>query len=134
WGHASGGLPIAFAFRADNSVGWEGWQANLANNIDQALYNVTQVKYHALSNALGPDANFMQADIAIGTLSTPAIGIPTWALLFSALPAPGEIDPVNGTGYHLTIAGYGVNGVGATGPTNPVDNRRRVAENILGIL
>ncbi len=62
------------------------------------------------------------------------MGIPAWALLFSALPAPSSINPSTGTGYHVTITGYGRNGTGLNGDTGGIDYRRRVAENYLGAL
>ena len=78
--------------------------------------------------------NFLQGDVAIATLDTPAANVPTWAILLSQLPAPDAIDAATGTGYHVTIAGYGNNGVGDTGEIGGIDFRRRVAENYIGLL
>lgn len=141
WGYGAdnGGLPIAFGFRANNNTrgnsafgNWlfGGYQTDVANY----LYNVNQVAYNPASTQLGLGNNFLQGDVAIATLDTPAANVPTWAILLSQLPAPAAIDGVTGTNYHVTIAGYGNNGVGDTGEVNPVDYRRRVAENYIGIL
>ncbi|WP_278360042.1 trypsin-like serine protease, partial [Zymomonas mobilis] len=40
----------------------------------------------------------------------------------------------NGTGYHVSISGYGMSGIGSTGATEAIDYRRRSAENMLGAL
>lgn len=97
---------------------------------------MNQVVYNADSLKLGLSQNFLQADVAIATLDTPAANVPTWALLLSALPAPAAISETTGTGYHVTLSGYGRNGQGGTltGDTNGVDFRRRIAENTIGIL
>ena len=76
-------------------------------------------------------ASFLYGDVATSSLDTPAANVPTWALLFSQLPSV----PItaNGTGYHVTIAGYGRKGTGTSG-AQAIDFRRRVAENMLGAL
>lgn len=106
-------------------------------NTAQAFYNLNQVfwdpRSRAAASCTSPTSCFLEADIATGVLDTPAAGIPTWALLFSPLATPATINPANGTGYHVTIAGYGQNGTGTTGVTGS-DFRRRVAENMLGAL
>jgi hypothetical protein len=141
WGYGAvnGGRPIAFGFRANNNAAgnsafgnwlYGGYQTDVANY----LYNVNQVTYNPASTSLGVGNNFLQGDIAIATLDTPAANVPTWAILLSQLPAPGSIDPAKGTGYHVTIAGYGDSGTGNTGDTRGVDFRRRVAENYIGLL
>ncbi|MGN6270570.1 MAG: autotransporter domain-containing protein [Sphingomonas sp.] len=139
YGAASGGLPIAFGFRANNNQrgnsafgNWlyGGYQTDVANY----LYNVNEVAYNPASTQLGLGNNFLQGDVAIATLDTPAANVPTWAILLSQLPAPDAIDDVKGTGYHVTIAGYGNNGVGDTGEIGGIDFRRRVAENYIGLL
>lgn len=130
YGAKRGGIPISFGFHADNLpaiIDWLGfgndparlYQTNLAN----ALYNVEQVWYDTRSLALGPDLNFLQGDVALATLDTPARGIPTWTLLFSPLAAPT----------HATITGYGDYGTGTTGQID-LDFRRRVAENAISVL
>ena len=141
WGYgaASGGLPIAFGFRANNNAAgnsafgnwlYGGYQTDVSNY----LYNVNEVAYNPASTQLGVGNNFYQGDVAIATLDTPAANVPTWAILLSQLPAPDAIDPTTGTGYHVTIAGYGNNGVGDTGEIGGIDFRRRVAENYIGLL
>ena len=59
----------------------------------------------------------------MAALDTPAVGIPVYTLLFSALSAP----------VHATITGYGDNGQGTTGQ-GTIDFKRRTAENIISIL
>ncbi len=149
WGYGSkdGGIPIAFGFAQDNLPAVRTWflptTATGAANPNQFktstanfLYNVNQVVYNADSLKLGLDLNFLQADVAIATLDTPAANVPTWALLLSALPAPATIGNTTGTGYHVTITGYGRSGQGGTvtGDTNGIDYRRRIAENTIGLL
>lgn len=143
WGYGSGtgGIPIAFGFRANNNAAGNSafgqylngalkWKTNVANY----LYNANQVAYNPGSTSLGLANNFLQGDVAIATLDTPAANVPTWAILLSQLPAPGSINATTGTGYHVTIAGYGNNGTGTTGGTGGIDYRRRLAENYLGLL
>ncbi|MFN3434268.1 MAG: autotransporter domain-containing protein [Sphingomonas sp.] len=147
YGSAGGGIPIAFGFSSNNLPALRAWYlptvtgggANpdqFKTNTANFLYNVNQVVYNADSLKLGLSQNFIQGDVAIATLDTPAANVPTWALLFSALPAPATISDTTGTGYHVTITGYGRNGTATTttGDTNAIDYRRRVAENTIGIL
>jgi len=147
YGSAGGGIPIAFGFQADNLPALRSWYlptvAGGGANPNQFrtstanfLYNVNQVVYNADSLKLGLAQNFIQADVAIATLDTPAANVPTWAMLFSALPAPATISDTTGTGYHVTITGYGRSGTATTttGDTLAVDYRRRIAENTIGIL
>lgn len=147
YGSQGGGIPISFGFAQDNLPAIRAWllatTGTGAANPNQFktstanfLYNVNQVVYNADSLKLGLSQNFLQADVAIATLDTPAANVPTWALLLSALPAPAAISETTGTGYHVTLSGYGRNGQGGTltGDTNGVDFRRRIAENTIGIL
>lgn len=93
-----------------------------ATNEALALYNVEQVWYDPRS--LGPNSNtFLEADVAIATLDTPAFDIPTWTMLFSPLTEET----------HAIITGYGNRGIGTTGPVG-IDWRRRSAENMLSVL
>jgi V8-like Glu-specific endopeptidase len=136
YGQNSGGKPIAFGFSNNNNQAgnsaFGGWLGNYATNTTRGLYDVNYVAYNPRSNE--PDAaGFLYADVAIASLDTPAKNIPTWAMLFSALPDPGTIGP-NGTGYHVNLAGYGNNGTASTGSTGGIDYRRRLAENMLGAL
>ena len=125
----------AFAFEANALPGLQNWFANgFATNASQFVYNISQIQYdpRSLANPFGQ--GFIEADIALATLDTPAADIPTWALLFSVLPDPGAIDPVNGTGYHVNITGFGGTGNAIGGAVDGIDFRRRAAENILGAL
>ncbi len=130
-----GGLASAFSFNVNALPGFQTWFGNgfrsdtLAN-----VFNVSQIQYNPDSLTNPGAFGFLEGDIALATLDTPAAGIPTWALLFSALPAPSAIDPVTGTGYHVNISGYGRSGTGATGASIGIDFRRRAAENFLGAL
>ena len=136
YGAATGGTPISFGFQADNRASVRAWYLSgtgqYKTNIANALYNVGQVRYNPLS--LEPDAvDFLYGDVALATLDTPAANIPTWALMFSPLAQPASIGP-SGTGYHVSITGYGTNGTAATGSTGGIDYRRRTADNMLGSL
>lgn len=144
YGANTGGQAIAWGFEANtraNAPGevdelavWLNGDANGAGkyqtNVAQAFYNSNYVSYNPLSQE--PNSNFfLYGDVATSSLDTPAANVPTWALLFSQLPAvPITAD---GTGYQVTITGYGRNGTGTTG-SQPIDYRRRVAENTLGAL
>lgn len=143
YGANSGGTAIGIGFetntranaagQTDELVRWlfggTGGAGRYQTNTAQAFYNIQQVVYNPLSTQ--PNANgFLYGDIALGVLDTPAANIPTWALLFSPLPAPGTIGAA-GTGYHVTLTGYGSNGTGTSGAL-AIDFRRRAAENILG--
>lgn len=146
YGANSGGVGIAFGFetntranapgQTDELLVWLRGGANgagrLQTNTANALYNVDFVAYNNLS--LEPASrSFLYGDVAIAALDTPTRGIPTWSMLFSALPAPGQITAASGTGYRVSLAGYGGNGTGVSG-TQPIDFRRRLAENWLGAL
>jgi len=144
YGANSGGQAIAWGFETNTLANAPGEESELLTwlgdapggagkyqtNIARALYNANYVSYNPLS--LEPAAqSFLYGDVATSSLDTPAANVPTWALLFSQLPAvPITAD---GTGYHVTISGYGGNGTGTSG-TLPIDFRRRVAENTLGAL
>lgn len=141
YGTETGNKQMAFGFKADNLQGVRDWLfGNPTTGVTafrstpaNAMFNVNQVSY--LTDSLKPEnRGFLQADVAIATLDTPAVGIPAWALLFSALPAPSSINNATGTGYHVVITGYGRNGTGLNGDTGGIDYRRRVAENYLGAL
>jgi V8-like Glu-specific endopeptidase len=135
YGQNSGGQPIGFGFGSNNNVAgasaFGGWLGNYATNTGRFMYDANYVSYNPLS--IEPNANsFLYGDIAVASLDTPAANVPTWAVLFSQLPAV----PITaaGTGYHVTIDGYGNNGTGITGSTGGIDFRRRIAENTLGAL
>lgn len=146
YGANSGGTGIAFGFEAFTRANAPGevdelrrWligdatgAGRFQTNLAQAFYNVNQVVYNPFS--LEPASRgFLYGDVAIATLDTPAANIPTWALLFSPLSAPGTISQTTGTGYNVGIVGYGGNGTGTSG-TQPIDFRRRAAENVIGAL
>jgi hypothetical protein len=126
-------IPAAFSFNVNALPGFQNWFANnFQSNPNLAVFNISRIFYDPRSLEDAGGLGFIQADIALAALDTPAAGIPTWALLFSTLPAPESIDPVRGTGYHVNIVGYGGTGNAAQGPVQGVDFRRRAAENLLG--
>jgi hypothetical protein len=130
----SGGTPVAFAFQADARPGLVNWlNNNYRTNTALSVYNVNNIAYNPES--LDPRAlSFLFGDVAMATLDTPAKGVPTWTMLFSALPAPSSISNTTGTNYHVTMTGYGRTGSGTLGQNIAVDFRRRVAENFIGML
>lgn len=140
----TGGTPIAFGFEFDNLPAVRLWlglastpggtDANPAllhaTNAARHLYNVEHVWYDTRSQAPS-SIGFLEADVAIATLDTPATDIPTWVMLFTPLSGPT----------HGVIAGYGGNGTSASvqaGPlpsgTAPIDWRRRAAENMIDFM
>ncbi|HEX8662018.1 MAG TPA: hypothetical protein VF686_09125, partial [Brevundimonas sp.] len=130
--YGAGGTPIGFGFGNNNNAAgasaFGGWLADHRTNTARFMYNSNYVAYNPAS--LEPNANsFLYGDVAIASLDTVARNIPTWSLLFSALPAAG--GGAAGTGYHVVLDGYGRNGTGTTGSTGS-DYRRRLAENMLG--
>lgn len=135
YGAASGGTPIGFGFSNSNINGIIDWYFAGPNqhqsNAAAAFYNSNHVAYN--DRSLEPNAaSFLYADVAVASLDTPAAGVPTWALLFSPLPA---VDATaEGTGYHVAITGYGNNGSGTSGSIGGIDFRRRSADNMLGAL
>lgn len=135
WGAATGGIPAAFSFKASAVGGLIDWINAGYNTVASSyVYNVNQIVWNPESTARSEDLGFLQGDVALATLDTPASNVPTWALLFSPLPAPGTIDSSAGTGYHVTVNGYGVTGYGNGPLASGVDFRRRAAENMIGIL
>ncbi|WP_254606411.1 autotransporter domain-containing protein [Sphingomonas bacterium] len=138
YGTGPGQLPISFGFAANNLPALRNWYLAGAQqyktNTAGYLYNVNQVAYNPDSTKLGIGNNFLQGDIAVATLDTPARNVPTWTILLSQLPAPAALNTTTGTGYHVTIDGYGTNGTGLTGAAGGIDYRRRLAENYIGIL
>jgi hypothetical protein len=144
YGAPSGGIPIGFGFETNNRANGPGENDELVRwllggaggaglhetNTAQAFYNSNYVAYNQRSTEANA-AGFLYADVAVASLDTPAVGIPTWALLFSQLPPRDE--GANGTGYHVSITGYGNNGTGQGGAVG-LDFRRRSANNMLGAL
>ena len=104
----NGAIQSAFSFNGNALPGFQNWIGNnFTSNPDLFVYNISQIAYNPASVARPEGAGFLEGDIAIATLDTPAVNIPTWALLFSPLPDPGAIDDTKGTGYHVKITGYG---------------------------
>jgi uncharacterized protein YhjY with autotransporter beta-barrel domain len=151
YGANSGGVGAAVGFETNTRANGPGQVDELVRwlfgtgpdaagrfqtNTAQALYNVSQIFYHPGSTAptscTAPNSCFLEADIAVAVLDTPTRNVPTWTMLFSPLDAPSIISTSNGTGYHVTIAGYGSTGNGTTGSSTTGGFRRRIAENILG--
>ncbi len=130
----NGGVPVAFAFQNDARPGLIDWISNgYRTNTSLSVYNVNNIAYHP--DSLDPPAlSFLYGDVAMATLDTPAADVPTWTMLFSALPAPDAISETSGTGYHVTVTGYGRSGSGTTGSSYGIDFRRKTAENFLGML
>ncbi len=135
YGAANGGKPIGIGFQADTINGIISWLTN-GYQTDRAnyFYNINHIAYNPRSLDPGPGLNFLQGDVAIGALDTPATNVPTWTTLLAPLPNPAGGEDVNGTGYHVTITGYGNQGNGTLGATQGIDFRRRTAENMLGLL
>lgn len=149
YGAQSGGVGIGIGFETNTRANASGQPDELVNwllgagagpgrfksNTAQAFYNISQVFYDPRSMApascTAPTSCFIEADIATAVLDAPARNVPTWTMLFSPLASPATINTATGTGYHVTITGYGRNGTGTTGAVGN-DYRRRVAENILG--
>ncbi len=127
-------IQSAFSFQGNSLPGFLSWIGGFQSNPDLFVYNISRVAYDPRSLADPAALGFLEADIAIATLDTPAQNIPTWALLFSPLPDPGAIDDTTGTGYHVNITGYGRSGSGTTGASFGIDWRRKSAENMLGAL
>lgn len=126
-------IPAAWSFNVNALPGFQNWFSNnFASNPDLAVFNVNRIFWNARSTQDAAGLGFIEADIALASLDTPAAGIPTWALLFSTLPAPAAIDPVSGTGYHVNITGFGSTGDAVQGDVLGIDWRRRAAENMLG--
>lgn len=123
YGSASGGTPISVGFKADNRPPLIQWlTSGYATNTANALYNVEQIWYGQRSLAPSSEG-FLEADIALATLDTPASDIPSWTLLFSPLTEQT----------HAVVTGYGSRGTGTSGAIG-IDFRRRVAENMLSVL
>ncbi|TCD01878.1 autotransporter domain-containing protein [Erythrobacteraceae bacterium CFH 75059] len=124
YGQPTGGVPISFGFGADNLPAvrrWLGLDGGTlyATDTARAIFNVEHVWYDPRSL----NGGFLQADVAMATLDTPAFDIPTWAMLFT--PLTGQ--------EHVTVTGYGGNGTNALG-NRGIDYRRRTAENYVSFL
>ncbi|MBO6729194.1 MAG: autotransporter outer membrane beta-barrel domain-containing protein [Maricaulis sp.] len=115
-----GSIPMAFSFGVDALPGFQNWFANsFQSNPDMHVYNVLQYQ-----TVLDTGFSFPGADVAMATLDTPAIGLPTYGMLFSAITEARHVDMV----------GYGGNGTGSTGPIGGIDWKRRAGENMVDAL
>ncbi|MDC8754097.1 autotransporter domain-containing protein [Erythrobacter sp. sf7] len=122
----------AVGFNVDAFPGILNWFGTGQSNPLLKVFNINRIFYDERSLQNPQALGFIEADIALASLDTPAAGIPMWAMLFSTLPAPEAIDTVNGTGYHVNIVGYGGTGNAIQGAVEGIDFRRRAAENMLG--
>lgn len=120
------------SFDVDAFDGVIDWFVNNRTNTALSAFNINRIFYDQRSLQNPQAGGFIEADIALASLDTPAAAIPTWALLFSTLPAPEAIDPVRGTNYQVDIVGYGGTGNAIEGAVEGIDFRRRAAENLLG--
>lgn len=128
-------IQAAWSFGSNALPGFQNWISNaFASNPDLAVFNINQIIYNLDSIARPEGAGFLEGDVALSVLDAPASEIPTWALLFSALPAPTSYSQETGSGYHVSITGYGRSGDGTTGASVGIDWRRRAAENFIGAL
>ena len=121
----------AVSFNVNGLPGVQNWFANNRTNTALSVFNVNSIVWDARSVQNPAALRFIEADVALASLDTPAAGIPTWAMLFSTLPAPTTVDPIGGLGYHVNIVGYGNTGNATQGQLG-LDWRRRAAENMLG--
>ena len=119
-----GPIRSAFSF-GDNSLGGliDWINADFSTVEESAVYNVEHLWYDDRSNAEA-SIGFLQADIAIATLSDPAFDVPKWAMLFT--PLSGQ--------EHVTVTGYGRSGNGIDGDIQGIDWRRRAGENFVSWL
>jgi len=122
-GNQAGGIPIGFGFGVDSLPGYFDWRdrglatGNWETNTDLDFYNVLQVQ---APFDLDGEFDFPGGDVTIATLDTPAIGLPTYGMLFSPIT---EDTPVN-------MVGYGGTGIGS-GPAQGIDGKRRAGTNML---
>ena len=128
-------LPAAFSFNVNALQGFRDWIAAGFNSVPgSSVFNINRIYYDPASVARPEGLGFLEGDVAIASLDTPAANLPTWSLLFSPLPTPDAITDEDGTGYHVNITGYGRTGSGTTGASQGIDWRRKSAENMIGAL
>ena len=118
YGAPTGGVPMAFGFGVNALPGFIEWFGN-GFQTDESLqvYNVLQIQSVLDAGAF----QFPGADVVMATLDSPAIGLPTYGMLFSPLT---ESTPVS-------MVGYGGNGNGSLGPVGGIDWQRRAGTNML---
>ena len=130
-----GSVRSAWSFNPNALPGFLDWiGSGFTSNPDLAVFDVNRIYYDPRSLDDPAAQGFLEADVAVASLDTPAADLPTWSLLFSPLPAPDEISDEDGTGYHVNITGYGRSGNGTAGDIQGIDWRRRAAENMIGAL
>jgi len=117
YGAEWGGLGMAFNFSVNALPGFQDWLSNsYASNPSLGVYNVMQIQ-----TVNDGTFQFPGGDVAMATLDTPAIGLPTYGMLFSPLT---ESMPVN-------MVGYGRTGNGSSGDYYGIDWQRRAGTNML---
>lgn len=115
----------AVSFLDDALPGVGAWFRSGESQPGLATYEVLDFIYDPRSTALPDDSGaYKQADVALGALDTPAIGVPNWKLLFSPLPGPTEV----------VFTGYGNTGSGTTGANRDEGLYRRTVTNTLDVL
>lgn len=123
YGGEQGGIPIGFGFQVDSLPGYFDWRdrglgtGEWSSNADLSFYNVLQVQ---APFGLDGEFSFPGGDVALATLDTPAIGLPTYGMLFSPIT---EDMPVS-------MVGYGGTGIGS-GTNQGIDGKRRAGTNML---
>jgi len=126
YGAALGGQFIGFSFAAENTIadarawlerGRRAIGGDWSSDPEALFYNGLQVQ---APFDLVNEFAFPGGDIALVTLDTPAIGLPTYGMLFSPIL---ENTPVS-------MVGYGRHGVGL-GQLQPIDYKRRAGRNML---
>lgn len=122
WG---GSHQAAVSFLDDALPGVAAWGRTGESQPGLATYEILDFIYDPRSVALADDTGaYKQADVALGALDTPAVGVPNWKLLFSPLPGPTEV----------VFTGYGNTGSGTTGADRDEGLYRRTVTNTLDVL
>lgn len=122
-GNQAGGVPIGFGFQTDSLPGYFDWRdrglasGNWSSNTDLSFFNVLQVQ---APFDLDGEFEFPGGDVSLATLDTPAIGLPTYGMLFSPITESTAVSMV----------GYGGTGIGS-GANQGIDGKRRAGTNML---
>lgn len=119
YGANFGGAGMAWGFNVSTRTELLDWFFSIdrATNEDALVYNVLQVQ----TPFDGPVFDFPGGDVAMATLDTPVVGLPTYGMLFSPIT---ETTAVN-------MVGYGTTGTGSTGDDGGLDWQRRTGTNML---
>ncbi|MBR9824608.1 MAG: autotransporter outer membrane beta-barrel domain-containing protein [Alphaproteobacteria bacterium] len=119
YGSNFGGAGMAWGFNVSTRTELLDWFFSIdrATNEDNLVYNVLQVQ----TPFDGPVFDFPGGDVAMATLDTPVVGLPTYGMLFSPIT---ETTAVN-------MVGYGTTGDGSRGPVDGLDWQRRTGTNML---